>query len=99
MLFVMSRAIETAESLERTPREGAPPPPIYFYYPPGIGDGDIPESRGVFARNRRGNYIWTVKTYGYLSKMGFPCRLTHQLPDEGIIVTHREFFTNRMIPN
>jgi len=94
--------IENPEPPERTPRpeDGAPsPPPIYFYYPPGIGDGDIPESRGEFARNRPGNYIWTVKTCGYLSKLGFPCRLTHQLPDEGIILTHREFFTNRMIPN
>jgi hypothetical protein len=75
------------------------PPPIYFYYPPGLGDGDIPESRGEFARNRPGNYIWTVKTYGYLSKLGFPCQLTQKLPDEGIIVTHREFFTNGMVPN
>jgi hypothetical protein len=74
-------------------------PPIYFYYPPGIGDGDVPESQGVFARHRPGNYIWTVKTFGYLSKMGFPCRLADQLPDEGIIVTHRQFFTNDMIPN
>lgn len=86
---------------DRTVRlfDGAPSPPIYFYYPPGIGDGDIPESRGEFARDRPGKYVWTVKTYAYLSKMGFPCRLTHELPDEGIIVTHREFFTNTMIPN
>ena len=81
-----------------TPQDGAPLTPIYFYYPPGI-DGDIPESKGVFARDRPGKYIWTVKTFGYLSKMGFPCRLTDQLPDEGIIVTHREFFTDGMIPN
>ena len=39
------------------------------------------------------------KLTAYLSKMGFPCRLTHELPDEGIIVTHREFFKNTMIPN
>src|SRR5690349_14250549 len=80
----------------KTSQEGGRSPPIYFYYPrrSGIGDADIPESRGEFARNRPGNYIWTVKTYGYLSKMGFPCRLTHELPDEGIILTHREFFTN-----
>jgi len=82
-----------------TPQAGAQLPPIYFYYPPGIGDGDIPESRDVFARDRPGKYVWTVKTYSYLSKMGFPCRLTQQLPDEGIIVTHREFFKNTMIPN
>jgi hypothetical protein len=75
------------------------PPPIYFYYPLGLGDGDIPESRGVFARNRPGYYIWTVKTSGYLSKMGFPCRLTRHLPDDGVIVTHRRFLSNDMVPN
>jgi hypothetical protein len=74
-------------------------PAIYFYYPPGIADGEVPESQGIFARDRPGKYIWTVKTYGYLSKMGFPCRLTDRLPDAGIIVSHREFFTNGMIPN
>jgi len=82
-----------------TPKVSAQAPPIYFYYPRGIGDGDIPESRGEFARDRPGNYIWTVKTYGYLSKLGFPCRLTRELPDEGIILTHREFLANTLIPN
>ncbi len=84
---------------QATPQAGAQLPPIYFYFPPGADDGDIPASNGVFTRNRPGKYNWTVKTYGYLSKMGFPCRLTHELPDEGIIVTHREFFKNTMIPN
>jgi hypothetical protein len=91
-------AHQEREVTEVHARPAAPSPPIYFYYPPGLGDGDIPESRGEFARNRPGKYIWTVKTYGYLSKMGFPCRLTDRLPDEGIIVTHREFFTDTMIP-
>ena len=81
-----------------TPQPGAQLPPIYFYYPPGI-NGDIPDGKGVFTSNRPGKYNWTVKTYSILSKMGFPCRLTHQLPDEGIIVTHRQFFKNTMIPN
>jgi hypothetical protein len=80
------------------PQDATQPPPIYFYYPPGI-EGEIPESGGVFARNRPGKYIWVVKTFGYLAKMGFPCHLTHELPDEGVIVTHREFFKDTMIPN
>jgi hypothetical protein len=86
---------------QATPQADVQLPPIYFYFPPGIdiGDGGIPASSGVFTRDRPGKYNWTVKTYGYLSKMGFPCRLTHELPDEGIIVTHREFFKNTMIPN
>jgi hypothetical protein len=81
------------------PQPSAQLPPIYFYYPPDIGDENIPASNGVFTRDRPGKYNWTVKTYGYLSKLGFPCRLTHELPDEGIIITHREFFKNTMIPN
>jgi hypothetical protein len=83
-------------------RAGPPPdssPPIYFYYPPGVGEDAVPESHGVFVRDRPGKYVWTVKTYGYLSKLGFPCRLTDRLPDEGIVVSHREFFANNMIPN
>jgi hypothetical protein len=89
---------QTAEA-HATSHAGAQLPPIYFYYPPGIGNGEIPASSGVFTRDRPGKYNWTVKTYGYLSKLGFPCRLTHELPDEGIIITHREFFKNSMIPN
>src|SRR4051812_23874809 len=54
-----------------TPQVGAALPPIYFYFPPGIDGGDIPASRGVFTRDRPGKYNWTVKTYGYLSRMGF----------------------------
>jgi hypothetical protein len=82
-----------------TPQADAQLPPIYFYFPPGIGDKDIPFFRGEFTRNRPGKYNWTVKTYSHLSKLGFPCHLTDQLPDEGIIITHREFFKNSMIPN
>jgi hypothetical protein len=73
-------------------------PIVYFYYPPGADDRIVPESSGVFVP-RPGGYIWTVKTYGYLSQTGFPCRLTAQLPDEGIIVSHREFFPDRLVPN
>jgi hypothetical protein len=76
----------------------APDIPVYFYYPPGADYRIVPESRGVFA-DRPGRYVWTVKTYGYLSQMGFPCRLTTELPDEGIIVSHREFFPDRLVPN
>lgn len=72
---------------------------VYFYYPPGLDDNVVPESVGVFVPGRPGNYVWTVKTYGILSKLGFPCCLTDRLPNEGIIVTHREFFTNDIIPN
>jgi hypothetical protein len=92
------REPEVAEA-RATTQAAAGLPPIYFYYPPGADDGNIPASNGVFTSNRAGYYNWSVKTYGYLSKMGFPCRLTHTLPDEGIIVSHRHFLKNTMLPN
>ena len=64
---------------QATPEALAQLPPIYFYYRAGADDGDIPASNGVFTRDRPGKYNWSVKTYDYLSKMGFPCRLTHEL--------------------
>jgi hypothetical protein len=73
-------------------------PVIHFYYPPGAADTVVPESVGVF-KYRPGDYVWTVKTYGFLSRSGFPCRLTDQLPDEGIVVAHRKFFARGMVPN
>jgi hypothetical protein len=95
---VFARRERETPAVHPTLQAAAQLPPIYFYYPPGIND-DIPASRGVFTRDRPGKYNWTVKTYGILSQLGFPCRLTHELPDEGIIITHREFFKNTMIPN
>jgi hypothetical protein len=64
-----------------------------------VEDEVVPESAGIFSPNRVGNYIWTVKTYGQLSKHGFPCFLTDRLPDEGIAVTHREFLADDRMPN
>jgi hypothetical protein len=72
-------------------------PSVYFLYPPGLPDGDKPQTVDHFDY-RPGKYVWTVNTYAYLSRMGFPCHLTDRLPEEGIVVTHREFFRNRMVP-
>lgn len=76
--------------------EGAVPP-VYFLYPPGLPDGDTKQGADHFEQ-RPGRYVWTVKTYRQLSRIGFPCHLTDRLPDEGIVVTHREFLSNRMVP-
>lgn len=73
-------------------------PPIYFYYPPGTQDQAARDSVHVFAY-RAGAYVWTVKTYGALASLGFPCRLTQRLPEEGIIVSHRQFLPNTIAPN
>ncbi|HEV8334698.1 MAG TPA: hypothetical protein VGQ22_24965 [Steroidobacteraceae bacterium] len=73
-------------------------PPIYFYYPPGAATAAARDSVHVFAY-REGAYVWTVKTYGALAGLGFRCRLTDQLPEEGIIVSHRQSLPNEIVPN
>src|SRR5688572_10297122 len=72
-------------------------PPIHFYYPPGVPDDAARSSVDAF-EYRPGNFVWTVKTFGALSRLGFPCRLTRQLPQDGIIVAHRELFRDEMAP-
>ena len=72
---------------------------VHFYYPLAVRDratgvGHTPASTGL-----PGNYVWTVKTHAQLSSIDFPCRLAETLPDEGIIVTHREFLPNSLVPN
>lgn len=73
-------------------------PPIYFYYPPGAATAAARDSVHVFAY-REGAYVWTVKTYGALAGLSFRCRLTDQLPEEGIIVSHRQSLPNEIVPN
>jgi hypothetical protein len=73
-------------------------PPIYFYYPPGAADAAARNSVRVFTY-KEGAYVWTVKTYGALAGGGFSCRLTDRLPEEGIIVTHRQSLPNEIVPN
>jgi len=72
-------------------------PPICFYYPPGTPDDAARASVDTFAY-RAGTWIWTVKTFGALSRLGFPCYLSRELPDDGIVVAHRELFDDGMIP-
>jgi len=73
---------------------------IYFYYPKKIEDAsNIPEANNKWEGRKSGNYIWTVKTFGYLKKKGFQCYLTDNIPTHGIIITHRDFFKNHMKPS
>ena len=72
---------------------------VYFYYPLAVRDRATGVSYSPISTGLPGNYVWTVKTQACLSAIGFPCRLVKQLPDEGIIVTHREFLPNALVPN
>jgi len=76
-------------------------PPIHFYYPLGDPKGVVAEQVvNVFSRekHRPGNYNWTVKTWAHLTCAGYTCKLTDTLPEEGIVVTHRELLPNRAVP-
>ena len=39
----------------------------------------------------RGKYTWTLQTYLSVRAAGYPCSLVQQLPERGIVVSHRDF--------
>ncbi len=41
---------------------------------------------------------WTLQTFGRLRAAGFPCSFADELPDEGIIVAHRDAFPAGFVP-
>jgi hypothetical protein len=65
---------------------------IYFYYP-----GKVPDEINL----RRGLDCWILKTYRILSKtiQRHDIRLTTEIPDEGIIIFHKGFFPEGILPN
>jgi hypothetical protein len=74
-------------------------PEVTFYYPGIVPEtGVIPECNGHYSKRTSGNFNWTVKTYGYLRLAGFECRLARSIPDEGIVITHRDFLPDDMKP-
>ena len=79
---------------------------VYFYIPEALW----PES--FFARPSfewpgfsLGIYAWTLQTYFFLKQADFPCEIVSRLPDEGIVVLHRNAFRFhqknriRLLPN
>ena len=46
-----------------------------------------------------GGCFWTLQTYLYLNDYGFPCKLVDEIPDEGIIVTHRDYLDDSFRPS
>ncbi|MET3107415.1 hypothetical protein AAKU67_001516 [Oxalobacteraceae bacterium GrIS 2.11] len=71
---------------------------IYFYYPHAEISDSIPESEGCYVNRKPGNYIWTVKTYGLLKARGFDCAICTEIPEAGIIFTHRDFLPDDLVP-
>ncbi|WPJ94997.1 hypothetical protein SH580_16335 [Coraliomargarita algicola] len=40
--------------------------------------------------NRFGKFNWIVQTFQRLSHAGYPCEITHDLTEEGIVIAHRD---------
>lgn len=68
--------------------------PIYFYLHPQHFPMDIPDTvEENWQGFGLGIYAWTVQTYLRLKLNGFPCFLVNQIPDEGIVLIHRNILT------
>ena len=74
-------------------------PPIYFYLPDADWRDDFPTIPDVYWEEfGRGIYCWTLQTYLYLKADGFPCELVKRIPDEGIVIAHRDSFSYELRP-
>ncbi|PSM47428.1 hypothetical protein C7Y66_19770 [Chroococcidiopsis sp. CCALA 051] len=85
-------------------------PPIYFYIPPSkLPAGNLPQNAQSFwqwlsfhrsiSPMAGGGCIWTLQTYLYLNDRGFPCQLVQTMPDEGIVLSHRDFLDDSLQPS
>lgn len=81
-------------------------PPIYFYIPKDNWPSVMPKSADSYwqwqnstgGAYRSGKYNWTLQTYLYLKADGFDCELIDSIPDEGIVVAHRDFLPFNLKP-
>lgn len=76
--------------------------PIRFYLPEPI-PADMPQSPDVYWTGFRGHirggvYAWTVQTFQRLRDAGMNVELSDQLPNEGILVSHRKSIPREYIP-
>jgi hypothetical protein len=94
--------------LAETKLEGLPP--IYFYFPKHkLSVMRLPEnaisywswqcSEHSISPMQSGGCFWTLQTYLYLNDYGFPCKLVDTMPDEGIVVSHRDFLDDSFQPS
>lgn len=60
--------------------------------PAMLGNGDGPCTWA-------GPYNWTIQTFLYLRRAGFPCELSASLPDAGIVISHGDFLPPLLQPS
>lgn len=73
-------------------------PPIYFYLPPSKWS-DYISQKAENLRASDGVSSWILQTYLRLQESGFSCQLVSTIPEEGILVGHRESLTYDFKPN
>lgn len=74
-------------------------PPIYFYLPQENWPEPMPENANSYWEGfGRGIYCWTLQTYLHLKLDGFPCTLVGSMPDEGIVLAHRDSLKYELRP-
>lgn len=70
-----------------------PDPPIYFYIPHAFWPTTLPQDASVnWSGFGLGLYAWTVQTYLRLKQAGLACQLVNELPQDGIVLLHRNAF-------
>src|SRR5687767_7710026 len=82
-------------------------PPIYFFVPSGGDWSDLPADMNDYWAWMRsqvqlgvwGQFNWTLQTHLRLRAAGFCSRLVREIPDEGIVVAHRDFFPTDLRPS
>ncbi len=73
---------------------------VFFYIPLDQWPPDINPEKPEYSWsvNRLGKWNWTIQTWQYLNEHGFKCHLTHELPEEGIILAHRQVLADDLRP-
>lgn len=83
--------------------------PIYFYFPKDkLSVSSLPENASSYwqwqcaetsiSPMQSGGFFWTLQTYLYLNDHGFSCELVSTMPDQGIVVSHRDFLDDSLKP-
>ena len=85
-------------------------PKIYFYFPCDQSlFENLPTSPEDFWKwlsvqesispMQGGGCIWTLQTYLYLKTSGYSCELVNEIPQEGVILSHRDFLIDSFRPD
>lgn len=84
-------------------------PPIYFYFPYYKSFINLPKNVKSYwswqcaehsiSPMQSGGWFWTLQTYLYLKEHSFPCKLVNTIPDEGIVLSHKDFLDDFLKPS